>query len=198
MVDLTPPVLEGRHVRLEPLTHGHKTDLITVALDPELWRFTPTQIHSAGELDAYVDAALSGLSRGTDIPFATVDRSTGRAIGCTRFGNIDPPARRVEIGWTWLGRDFQRRAFNTEAKLLMLAHAFERMDCIRVELRVDSLNAKSRKAVERLGAQEERTLRHHMIMPDGRLVDWVYYGILRDEWPSVRARLEEKLRSHDI
>ncbi len=197
MVDPTPVTLEGRHVRLEPLSRQHKAQLATVALDPELWRFTPTQIHSSDDLDAYVETALSLQEAGTAIPFATVDRATGRAIGSTRFGNLDPQNRRAEIGWTWLGRDFQRRAFNTEAKLLMLTHAFERMDCIRVELRADALNTKSREAIVRLGAREEGILRHHMILPNGRLIDWVYYSILRDEWPSVRAGLEQKLASHD-
>jgi RimJ/RimL family protein N-acetyltransferase len=197
MVDSTPVTLEGRHVRLEPLSRHHKAQLATVALDPELWRFTPTQIHSIDDLDAYIETALSLQEVGTAIPFATLDRATGRAIGSTRFGNIDTQNRRAEIGWTWLGRDFQRRAFNTEAKLLMLTHAFERMDCIRVELRADALNTKSRDAIVRLGAREEGILRHHMILPNGRLIDWVYYSILRDEWPSVRAGLEQKLASHD-
>lgn len=197
MVDLTPVTLEGRHVRLEPLSRQHKSQLAMVALDPELWRFTPTQIHSTDDLDAYIETALSWQKAGTAIPFATVDRSTGQAIGSTRFGNIDPQNRRVEIGWTWLGRDFQRRAFNTEAKLLMLTHAFERMDCIRVEFRTDVLNTKSRNAIARLGAEQEGILRHHMILPNGRLIDWVYYSILRDEWPSVRTGLEQKLASHD-
>jgi RimJ/RimL family protein N-acetyltransferase len=197
MVDLTPVTLEGRHVRLEPLSRRHKSQLAMVALDPELWRFTPTQIHSLDDLDAYIETALSWQEAGTAIPFATVDRSTGRAVGSTRFGNIDTQNRRAEIGWTWLGRDFQRKAFNTEAKLLMFTHAFERMDCIRVELRTDALNMKSRNAIARLGAREEGILRHHMILPNGRLIDWVYYSILRDEWPSVRAGLEQKLASHD-
>ncbi len=197
MVDLTPITLEGRHVRLEPLSRQHKSELAMVALDPDLWRFTPTQIHSAVDLDAYIETALRWQRAGTAIPFATVDRSTGRAIGSTRFGNIDPQNRRAEIGWTWLGRDFQRRAFNTEAKLLMFTHAFERMDCIRVELKADVLNTKSRTAIARLGAKEEGILRNHMILPDGRLIDWVYYSILRDEWPSVRAGLEQKLASHE-
>ncbi len=197
MVDLTPITLEGRHVRLEPLSRQHKSELVMVALDPDLWRFTPTQIHSAVDLDAYIETALRWQRAGTTIPFATVDRSTGRAIGSTRFGNIDPQNRRAEIGWTWLGRDFQRRAFNTEAKLLMFTHAFERMDCIRVELKADVLNTKSRTAIARLGAKEEGILRNHMILPDGRLIDWVYYSVLRDEWPSVRAGLKQKLASHD-
>ncbi len=197
MVDLTPITLEGRHVRLEPLSRQHKSELAMVALDPDLWRFTPTQIHSAVDLDAYIETALRWQRAGTTIPFATVDRSTGRAIGSTQFGNIDPQNRRAEIGWIWLGRDFQRRAFNTEAKLLMFAHAFERMDCIRVELKADVLNTKSRTAIARLGAKEEGILRNHMILPDGRLIDWVYYSVLRDEWPSVRAGLKQKLASHD-
>jgi N-acetyltransferase len=196
MLDLTPVTLEGRHVRLEPLSREHKADLVEVALDPDLWRWTPTQIHSADDLEAYIETALSLEDAGTALPFATVDRSTGRAIGSTRFGNVDRENRRVEIGWSWLGRAFQRKAFNTEAKLLMLAHAFEHMGCIRVELRADALNAKSRTAIARLGAKEEGTLRHHLILPNGRLVDWVYYSILRDEWPSVRAGLEQKLALH--
>ena len=197
MVDPTPVTLEGRHVRLEPLSRHHREDLARVALDADLWRWTPTQLHSAEDLDAYIETALSSQRAGTAIPFATVDRSTGRAIGSTRFGNIDAQHRRVEIGWSWLGRQYQRKAFNTEAKLLMLAHAFERLSCIRVELRADVLNTKSRNAIARLGAKEEGVLRHHMILPDGRLIDWVYYSVLRDEWPAVRAGLEQKLASHD-
>jgi N-acetyltransferase len=185
--------LTGRYVRLEPLSQSHQADLARVALDAELWRWTPTQIHSAADLDAYINTAMSLASAGTAMPFATIDLATGRAVGSTRLGNIDPQNRRVEIGWSWLGRDFQRTARNTEAKLLMLGHAFERMNCIRVEFRADALNTKSRTAITRLGAKEEGTLRHHMILPDGRLIDWVYYSILRDEWPTVRAWLQERL-----
>ena len=184
-------------MRLEPLSPRHKPDLAKVAFDAVLWRFTPTQIHSHDDLDAYIETALSWQKAATAISFATIDRATGRAIGSTRFANIDPPNRRVEIGWTWLGRDFQRKAFNTEAKLLMLTHAFERMDCIRVELRASALNMKSRNAIERIGAKEEGTLRHHQIHPDGSLLDYVYYSILRDEWPAVSEGLEAKLASHE-
>lgn len=192
-----PVVLEGRHVRLEPLSMRHRRDLAALALDRELWRFTLTRIHTLQELDSYIEAALSLWRAGTAIPFATVDRASGRAIGSTRFANIDRANRRVEIGWTWLGRDFQRRAFNTEAKLLMLAHAFERMDCARVEFKVDALNAPSRLAVLRLGAKEEGILRRHMIHPSGRWIDWVYYSVLREEWPAVREGLERKLAAHE-
>ena len=196
MMDAPAPVtLEGRHVRLEPLGRHHASDLAQVALDAELWRFTPTQIHSLADLDAYIDTALGWQSAGTALPFAIVDRSTGRAVGSTRLAHIDRQHRRAEIGWTWLGRPFQRTALNTEAKLLLLTHAFDRMQCIRVELRTDVLNTKSRNAILRLGAKEEGILRHHMILPDGRLIDWVYYSILGDEWPSVCAGLEQKLAS---
>jgi len=196
MSDFAPAVLEGRHVRLEPLTREHRADLAAVALDPDLWRFTLTQIHSLDDLDAYLEEALAGQRGGTALPFATVNRATGRAIGSTRFGNIDTRNRHVEIGWSWLGREFHRQAFNTEAKLLMLGHAFERMECIRVEFRVNAPNARSRRAVVRLGAQMEGILRQHTIRSDGQRIDWVYYSILRGEWPEVRARLEHRLAVH--
>ena len=196
MSDFAPVVLEGRHVRLEPLTREHRADLAVVALDPDLWRFTLTQIHSLDDLDAYIEEALAGQRGGTALPFATVNRATGRAIGSTRFGNIDTRNRHVEIGWSWLGREFHRQAFNTEAKLLMLGHAFERMECIRVEFRVNAPNARSRRAVVRLGAQMEGILRQHTIRSDGQRIDWVYYSILRGEWPEVRARLEHRLAVH--
>jgi RimJ/RimL family protein N-acetyltransferase len=195
-MNLTPCVLEGRHVRLEPLSQGHMKDLAQVALDPDLWRWTLHRIASQEDLERSIEDALKQQQAGTALPFATIDRAAGRAIGGTRFGNIDPKNRRVEIGWTWLGRPFHRTAINTEAKLLMLEHAFDRLDCIRVEFRVNVLNVRSRSAVMRLGAQQEGILRHHEIAPDGRLIDWVYYSILRDEWPGVRENLEKKLVSH--
>jgi RimJ/RimL family protein N-acetyltransferase len=197
MGDFKPIILEGRHVRLEPLSREHRLSMAKVALDPELWRFTPTQIHTDDDLNAYMDFALASNRDGTAMVFAIVNRSTGEAIGSTRFGNIDCENRRAEIGWSWLGRDFQRKAFNTEAKLLMLTHAFESMNCIRVEFRADVLNTKSRNAIVRLGAKEEGTLRHHTILPNGRAIDWVYYSILQDEWPSVRQGLDQKLASHN-
>ncbi|GAB5536973.1 MAG: GNAT family protein [Rubricoccaceae bacterium] len=188
-----PPALEAEHTRLEPLAEAHRADLSAVAFDPRLWRWTPTQIHTPADLDAYIHTARAELANGTTLPFAILDRSTGRAIGSTRLGHIDLDHRRAEIGWSWLGRAYQRRAFNTEAKLLLLRYAFEDLNCMRVEIRADRLNQPSRTAIERLGAVEEGTLRQHMILPDGRRVDWVYYSILRDEWPDVEAGLTEKL-----
>lgn len=191
------PVLEGRHVRLEPLSRRHAGDLAAHAFDPDLWRWTLVQILTPAELDSYISAALALRRAGTAIPFATLDRASGRAVGSTRFAHFDRPNRRVEIGWTWLGRAHQRTALNTEAKLLMLTHAFGPMECLRVEFRVDSLNGPSRRAVLRIGAKEEGVLRHHTIHSSGRWIDWVYYSILREEWPAVRDALERKLAAHD-
>jgi len=193
-MDMTPVTLAGTYVRLEPLGERHMDDLLAVALDEELWRWTTTQIHSPDDLAGYVATALRWQEAGTALPFATIDLASGRAVGSTRFGNADPENRRVEIGWTWLGRAHQRTALNTEAKLLMLKHAFDVLGCIRVELKTDALNARSRAAIRRLGATEEGTLRHHMITSTGRLRDTVYYSVLREEWPGVRAGLVERLR----
>jgi RimJ/RimL family protein N-acetyltransferase len=188
-----PVTLEGRHVRLEPLSLAHTAALCEVGLDQELWRWTTSQARTPEELRAYIETALREQAAGTALPFATVARSAGRAIGSTRFGNIDTTNRRVEIGWTWIGRPWQRTAVNTEAKYLMLRHAFETWGCIRVELKTDSLNAASRAAILRIGAKEEGTLRNHMLAHTGRLRHTVYFSIIDSEWPTVKANLEAKL-----
>ena len=190
---LEPIVLEGQHVRLEPLSLGHLTDLGKVAFDPEIWLWTSERAMSPEELHAYVERALAAARTGTVLPFATVSRAAGRAIGSTRFANFDAPNRRVEIGWTWLGRDWQRTAINTEAKYLMLTHAFEKLGCVRVELRTDVLNERSRAAIRRIGASEEGVLRKHAITSTGRVRDDVYYSILDEEWPGVKAKLAGRL-----
>jgi RimJ/RimL family protein N-acetyltransferase len=145
------------------------------------------------EMRALVAEAIANRERGTELPFATVERASGRVVGGTRFLNIDAANRRVEIGWTWIAPPWQRTALNTEAKLLMLRHAFEVMGCIRVELKTDAQNAKSRAAIARLGAKEEGTLRRHAITTRGRIRDTVYYSIIDDEWPAVAARLAQRL-----
>jgi N-acetyltransferase len=188
-----PIVLEGAHVRLEPLTLEHHAALCEVAFDDEIWRFTSAYVATPVDLARYIDAALREEAAGRSLPFATIDRQSGRAIGSTRFGNIEPAHRRVEIGWTWLGRRWQRTALNTEAKYLMLGHAFERLGCMRVELKTNALNARSRAAIARLGAKEEGTLRRHMIGERGDVRDTVYFSILDDEWPAVRDRLAARL-----
>lgn len=185
--------LEGGVVRLEPLRNEHSAALAEVGLDPSLWRWTTSVVKSEADMERYVEAAVAEQAAGLSLPFATIERMSGRIIGSTRFGSIAAAHRRVEIGWTWIGREWQRTAINTEAKLLMLAHAFEHWRCIRVELKTDVLNEKSRRAIERIGAREEGTLRRHMVTEEGRVRDTVYYSILADEWPAVRRDLEAKL-----
>ncbi|HEY6066676.1 MAG TPA: GNAT family protein [Thermoanaerobaculia bacterium] len=192
-MNLEPVVLEGEHVRLEPLSLDHVDDLARVAFDPAIWKWTSERALSREELSAYVERALSAAATGTVLPFATVARRAGRAIGSTRFANYDGANRRVEIGWTWLGREWQRTAINTEAKSLMLAHAFDELGCVRVELRTDVLNEQSRAAIRRIGAAEEGVLRKHAITSTGRVRDDVYYSIVDDEWPAVKAKLRERL-----
>ena len=187
------PTLEGRHVRLEPLSETHIPALAELAFDAELWRWTMTQVQTEADLVRYVHTALDEQRAAKSLPFATIDRATGQVVGSTRFGNIDIANRRVEIGWTWIARPWQRTALNTEAKYLMLRWAFEDRGCIRVELKTDALNETSRRAITRIGAVEEGVLRSHMITPTGRIRDTVYFSIIASEWPGVRASLEEKL-----
>lgn len=190
---IQPVTLEGRSVRLEPLTLEHYAPLCEVALDPDLWQWTVAQIETPEELRAYIETALNEQAAGTALPFATIEKSTGRAVGSTRFGNIDRANRHVEIGWTWVARAWQRTAINTEAKLLMLTHAFETLGCIRVELKTDSLNTRSRNAMRRIGATEEGIFRNHMITSTGRIRHTVYLSIIDSEWPAIKANLQAKL-----
>lgn len=189
----THPLLEGTHVRLEPLTRAHIPALVEVGLDPELWRWTTTRAETPEDMVRYVESALAEAEAGRAFPFATADRRRGQVVGSTRFGAMDRGNRRVEIGWTWLAPPWQRSALNTEAKLLMLRHAFEVLGCIRVELKTDVLNQRSRAAIRRLGAVEEGILRHHVVVEGGRIRDTVYYSILAGEWPQVKHGLEARL-----
>jgi RimJ/RimL family protein N-acetyltransferase len=159
-----PVVLEGAHVRLEPLSRGHHAGLCEIGLAEELWRWIPTPV-----------------------------RNPGRVIGSTRYMNIEKVHHRVEIGSTWIGREWQRTAVNTEAKYLLMRHAFETLGCMRVELKTDSLNEKSRAAILRIGAKEEGIFRNHMIMSSGRVRHTVYFSVVNSEWPEIRLRLERKL-----
>ena len=188
-----PVTLEGSHVRLEPLSLDHHAALSEVGLVGELWRWIPQPVRTADEMREYIATALRSQEEGIALPFATVDRATDKVIGSTRYGNIDRVNRHVEIGWTWLGPAWQRTAANTEAKFLMLRHAFETLGCLRVELKTDSLNEKSRNAILRIGAKEEGIFRNHMVTSTGRIRHSVYYSIIDSEWPAVKARLEEKL-----
>jgi RimJ/RimL family protein N-acetyltransferase len=192
-MDLAPNTLQGRFVRLEPLSRAHAPALWEAARAPELWRFTMSRVASRAELDAYVEAALRDAATGAALPFATVDLASGRVAGSTRFTNASARDLRVEIGYTFLAPEFQRTALNTEAKLLMLRHAFEVLGCVRVEFRASAHNAPSRAALRRLGAVEEGILRKQARLPDGTWRDTVFHGVLDREWPEVRARLEARL-----
>jgi RimJ/RimL family protein N-acetyltransferase len=190
---VTATTLEGARIRLEPLTEAHHPALCAVGLDAELWRWTPKQVHTAADMADYIGFALAERGAGRALPFAIIDKATGRAIGSTRYMAIDPAHRRVEIGSTWLGRSWQRTGANTEAKYLLLQHAFETLGCLRVELKTDALNERSRAAIRRIGAREEGTLRSHMITASGRIRDTVYYSILEGEWPGVKQALAARL-----
>ena len=186
---LSPVTLEGRHVRLEPLGMEHAERLLPVASDGELWRLTREDASNPDALRAYIGRALASQAEGSALPFAIVERESGRAIGSTRFGNYAAVDRRVEIGWTWVGRPWQRTAVNTEAKLLLLTHAFEALGLRRVELKTDVLNMQSRNAILRLGATQEGIFREHMATESGRIRDSVWFSILAREWETVKARL---------
>jgi RimJ/RimL family protein N-acetyltransferase len=190
-LDVRPVTLQGRHVRLEPLSLAHLDPLAEVGLDAELWRWTLAQIGSKDDLRRYIEAALALQQAGSALPFAIL--SGDRAVGSTRYGSIDRVNRRLEIGWTWVAKDWQRTSVNTEAKYLLLGHAFETLWCVRVEFKTDVLNEPSRRALLRIGATEEGTLRRHLLTEAGRWRDSVYYSILDTEWPVVKQRLEEKL-----
>ncbi len=183
-----PVVLEGNHVRLEPLTLEHVDALWAVAQDPEIWRYIPLPVRTRDEL-AFMVEYVGAVGQG----FATVLRATDTPIGSTSFLAADEGNRRVEIGATWITPTHQRSGANTEAKLLQLRHAFEVLGCVRVELKTDARNQRSRDAISRLGATEEGTLRKHMLLPDGTWRDSVYFSIVDTEWPDVRRRLEDRL-----
>ncbi len=190
---LQPHPLQGRHVRLEPLTRGHLGALCEVGLEEELWRWTPLRVHSASDMLEYVEAALGAQEKELEVPFATIDLASGRVVGSTRFMNIEVKHRRLEIGSTWIAPAWQRTAINTEAKYLMLRHAFEFLAYHRVEFKTDSLNQKSREAIVRLGAKQEGIFRNHMITASGRVRDTVWFSIIHSEWPQVKLDLERKL-----
>jgi RimJ/RimL family protein N-acetyltransferase len=172
----------------------HHEELCRVGLDPELWSLTTIELRTSDDLRTYIETALKEQAAGSSLPFATIHRESGRAVGSTRFGEIDRANRHVEIGWTWVAKDWQRTAVNTEAKYLMLRHAFETLGCIRVELKTDSLNERSRNAILRIGAKQEGIFRNHIIVHNGRIRHSVYFSIIDSEWPEVKVGLEEKLR----
>lgn len=193
-----PVTLTGRRVRLVPLATEHIPHLCRFGLDPDLWTFIPISVTTPEAMEAYVQSALRDRDLGSALPFATTLVETGEFIGCTRYGNIDRVHRRVEIGWTFVAKPWQRSFANTEAKYLMLRHAFETLGCLRVELKTDRLNERSRNAIARLGATQEGIFRQHVICHDGRVRDSVYFSILDTEWPLVQANLLARMEPQDL
>ena len=186
-------VLVGKFVRLEPLSMNHLNGLAEVAFEDSIWKLNPIIISNDEKLRQYVETALDEKERGISLPFATIEKSSNKVIGSTRFGNIDVKNRRVEIGWTWIHPNWQRSAINTEAKFLMLRHAFEIWNCIRVELKTDVLNEKSRNAILRIGAKQEGIFRHPVVCETGRIRDTIYFSVLDSEWQEVKNNLASKL-----
>ena len=188
-----PVTLEGRVVRLEPLALAHLDDLAEVAFEGDLWRWTVFQPTDRDGLRTWIEAAVATREAGTELAFATVDRSTGKAIGSSRFMSIVPEHRRLEIGWTWVAQAWHRRGANREAKYLQLRHAFEDLGANRVEFKTDSQNERANPALAGIGATFEGTFQNHMIMPGNRLRHSNYYSVTVEEWPAVKARLESVL-----
>ena len=191
-----PLTLEGAVVGLEPVRREHAQQFWEVAKNDldDIFRWIPYSMAALEDFQKLIDKAFDEQERGESVVFATVERRSGRAIGSTRFMNIDRVNRRVEIGSTWIAPAWQRTPVNTEAKYLMLRHAFETMGCLRVEFKTDALNQRSRNAIRRIGAMEEGTFRRHIVTWSGRVRDSVYFSIVAEEWPRVKAGLEDKLK----
>lgn len=192
-MNFTPIILEGEFVRLEPLSTHHKQGLCDAICDGELWNLFVTLVPHPKDIDSFFSNAKNTFDNNEGIAFATIDQQTNKIVGSTRFMKANLPNKRVEIGFTFLGQSWQKTKINTEAKLLMLSHAFETMELNRVELLTDYLNTNSRNAILRLGAKEEGILRNHMVMPDGRIRDSVIYSIIKNEWPGVKQHLLYKI-----
>jgi RimJ/RimL family protein N-acetyltransferase len=189
-----PIVLTGEHVQLVPLTATHVPDLFEAAADPEIWRYLPgAQPAAVADMQALVDSAARDTARGVSIAFATLDARTGRAVGSTRYLDIRPHDRGVEIGWTWLARTAWRTPINTECKYLLLRHAFDDLQALRVQLKTDDRNERSKAAIARIGAKPEGVLRCDRVLWDGYVRDSAYFSVVHHEWPAVKTALEQKL-----
>jgi RimJ/RimL family protein N-acetyltransferase len=194
-MNIHPVSLTGRTVRLEPLSELHVPDLAIAGRDESIWKYMLYgNVTGVPEMSAWVKALLEAQGRGTDLPFAAIHLGSGKAIGATRYMDIRGEHRSLEIGGTWYAVDYQRTAVNTECKYLLLTHAFETLACIRVQFKTDQRNVRSQRALERIGAVYEGTLRNHMILPDVGVRHSVYYSIIDTEWPAVKAKLEGMLQ----
>lgn len=195
-MEISPVTLEGEHTRLEPLSLAHQEALVGAAADGELWNSIVTVVPSRELVAEYIGEALTAQQQGSELPFVIIQKATNRVVGTTRFYYIQPLQKSAAIGYTWVAASAQRTAVNTEAKLLLLTHAFEHWRCNRIEFITDVLNQQSRAAILRLGAKEEGTLRNHLIMPNGRVRDSVCFSIIIEEWPEVKTGLLAKLKQH--
>ena len=196
-MDIQPVTLTGNFVRLQPLNMAHLPDLTAAGSDPDLWQYMRYGlVTSQDRMRDFIAYLLDLQAKGADLPFATIHIPSARAVGMSRYMDIQPENRCLEIGGTWISPQYQRTAVNTEAKFLMLRHAFEVMGCLRVQIKTDLRNARSQRAIERLGAVREGVLREHMILPDGTVRSSVYYSILAAEWPAVKKRLEEMMKRY--
>jgi N-acetyltransferase len=193
---IEPVVLQGRHVRLEPLSSDHLAGLIAAGREPRLWRWMPLDGSTPDGMARIVNAALAAQAAGTELPFVTIEQATGRVVGSTRYLALAPAHLRLEIGWTWIDPEMQHTAVNSEAKLLGLGHAFDTLGLRRVEFKTDVLNEQSRAGILGIGAQFEGIFRKHMVMAGGRARDSAYYSVIDTEWPDVRAHLQARLARH--
>ena len=191
---IAPLTLEGTQIRLVPMTPAHLDDLCVIGLEPQLWRATTIQVQTKADMEAYVRAALEAQRAGTALPFVIVERKSGAVVGATRYHSIVPEHRRLEIGFTWIAPPWQRTFVNTEAKYLMLKHAFEALGCVRIEFRADRENAQSCRALLRIGARQEGVLRSYRVSPQRGIRDLAVFSIIALEWPQVRVTLEQKLK----
>ncbi len=185
--------LTGRHAALVPLSHAHHGDLVEAVKDGELWKLWYTVIPTPEKMSAEIDRRLGLQTQGSMLPFAVIDNASGQAVGMSTYMNIDATNRRVEIGSTWYRQRVQRSALNSECKLLLLTHAFEKLDCIAVEFRTHWFNQQSRAGIERLGAKLDGVLRNHQLAGNGTLRDTCVYSIVASEWPAVKAHLSHQL-----
>jgi RimJ/RimL family protein N-acetyltransferase len=196
--EIIQPTLTGKIVALQPLRKEHRPGLLEAAADGQLWNMTLTVVPGPASIDNYIDAALTGQQAGTVMPFVIVKRDTGTIVGSTRFWKIDRANRKMEIGHTWLSASVQRSGVNTEAKYLLLTHAFEVMKAVRVQFTTDELNERSRVAILRIGAKQEGIVRHERIMPDGRKRNSVRFSIIDSEWPEVKLTLQRKMTGYEF
>jgi len=190
---IEPVTLRGKHATVEPLDATHEDALKRAAADGELWKLWYTSVAPPDRMGEYIAIALDMRERLGAMPFVVRDSKDGEIVGCTRYFNVDAPNRRLEIGHTWYAKRAQRTAINTECKLMLLAHAFEKLACIAVEFRTHWFNHASREAIARLGAKQDAVLRNHQLMPDGSKRDTVVFSIIDGEWPAVKRHLKFQL-----